>query len=78
MSKSANKTLIGAFVVGATALLLLAIAVFGSGKLFQTTSRYVLFFDGSISGLSVGSPDLFAASRWGASSKSGSRATLII
>ena len=53
MSKSANKTLIGAFVVGATALLLLAIAVFGSGKLFQTTSRYVLFFDGSISGLSV-------------------------
>ena len=39
MSKSANKTLIGAFVVGATALLLLAIAVFGSGKLFQTTSR---------------------------------------
>ena len=50
MSKSANKTLIGAFVVGATALLLLAIAVFGSGKLFQTTSRYVLFFDGSISG----------------------------
>ncbi|MFQ8737158.1 MAG: MlaD family protein [Bilophila wadsworthia] len=59
MSKSANKTLIGAFVVGATALLLLAIAVFGSGKLFQTTSRYVLFFDGSISGLSVGSPVLF-------------------
>ena len=31
MSKPANKTLIGAFVVGATALLLLAIAVFGSG-----------------------------------------------
>ena len=79
MSKSANKTLIGAFVVGATALLLLAIAVFGSGKLFQTTSRYVLFFrrfhqrafrrlSGSCS----------AASRWGASLKSGSRATLII
>ena len=59
MRKPANKTLIGAFVVGATALLLLAIAVFGSGKLFQTTSRYVLFFDGSISGLSVGSPVLF-------------------
>ena len=38
MSKSANKTLIGAFVVGATALLLLAIAVFGSGKLFQTVT----------------------------------------
>lgn len=59
MSKSPNKTLIGAFVVGAVALLLIAIAVFGSGKLFQTTSRYVLFFDGSISGLSVGSPVMF-------------------
>ena len=59
MSKSANKTLIGAFVVGATALLLIAIAVFGSGKLFENTSRYVLFFDGSISGLSVGSPVMF-------------------
>ena len=59
MSKSANKTLIGAFVVGATALLLLAIAVFGSGKLFQTTSRQGLFFAGSISGLPGGSPVLF-------------------
>lgn len=59
MSKSANKTLIGAFVVGAVSLLLIAIAVFGSGKLFQTTSRYVLFFDGSINGLSVGSPVMF-------------------
>ena len=59
MSKSANKTLIGAFVVGALALLVLAIAVFGSGKLFQSSSRYVLFFEGSISGLSVGSPVMF-------------------
>ena len=31
MSKTANKTLIGAFAVGAAALLLLAVAVFGSG-----------------------------------------------
>ncbi len=59
MSKSANKPLIGAFVVGAIALLLVAIAVFGSGKLFQSTSKYVLFFEGSISGLSVGSPVMF-------------------
>ena len=57
--KTASKTLIGAFVVGATALLILAIAVFGSGRLFEGSSRYVLFFDGSISGLSVGSPVMF-------------------
>ena len=34
MSKSANKTLIGAFVVGATALLLLAIADEGADEGF--------------------------------------------
>ena len=43
MSKTANKTLIGAFAVGAAALLLLAVAVFGSGMLFKETARFVLF-----------------------------------
>lgn len=59
MSKSANKTVIGAFVAGALALLFLAIAVFGSGRLFQSSTRYVLFFDSSIKGLSLGSPVMF-------------------
>ena len=59
MSKSANKTVIGAFVAGALALLVLAIAVFGSGRLFQSSTRYVLFFDSSIKGLSLGSPVMF-------------------
>ncbi|MCK9430345.1 MAG: MlaD family protein [Candidatus Omnitrophica bacterium] len=56
MSKKANKTLIGAFVIGAVFLLIIAIIVFGSGTLFRRTNRYVLFFDGSIKGLSVGAP----------------------
>ena len=59
MSKSANKTLIGAFVVGATASCCSLSPFSAQARLFQTTSRYVLFFDGSISGLSVGSPVLF-------------------
>lgn len=59
MSKSASKTLIGAFVVGAVTLLVIALAVFGSGMMFNTTTRYVVFFDSSISGLSVGSPVMF-------------------
>lgn len=59
MSKSPSKTLIGAFTVGAAALLLLAIGVFGSGTLFKETARFVLFFDKSITGLSVGSPVVF-------------------
>lgn len=57
--KKANKTLIGAFVVGAVVLLLIAIMVFGSGALFKQSDKYVLFFDGSIKGLSEGAPVIF-------------------
>lgn len=56
MSKKANKALIGGFVVGAIVLLIVSVVVLGSGSLFKRTNRYVLFFDGSIKGLSVGAP----------------------
>ncbi len=56
MSKPVSKTLIGAFVAGALALVCLAVVIFGSGKLFQSTAKFVLFFDSSISGLNIGSP----------------------
>lgn len=59
MIKKANKTAIGAFVIGAVALLIIAILVFGSGALFKQSDKYVLFFDGSVKGLSVGAPVLF-------------------
>ncbi len=59
MSKKANYTAIGAFVIGAAVVLAAGIAVFGSGLLFQRTVKYVLFFDGSIKGLSVGAPVIF-------------------
>ena len=59
MSKSANKTAIGAFVTGAIALLVVAIAVFGSGEFLKEKTRYVLFFDSSIKGLSMGSSVMF-------------------
>lgn len=59
MSKSASKTLIGLFVVGALTLLCVAIAVFGSGRLFKDSIKMVLIFDSSISGLSMGSPVVF-------------------
>lgn len=55
MSKKANKTLIGVFVLGAVALLFIAVLVFGSGKFFKQRPSYVLFFEGSLKGLSVGS-----------------------
>lgn len=59
MSRKASKTLIGAFVVGAAAILVLALLVLGSGKFFSKSQYYVLFFDGSVKGLNVGSPVMF-------------------
>jgi paraquat-inducible protein B len=59
MSKPANKTLIGGFVVGALALVVIAIVVLGSGKLFSDRQKGVLYFDGSVKGLNVGSPVMF-------------------
>jgi paraquat-inducible protein B len=59
MSKKAKKTLIGAFVAGAVALLVIGLIVFGSGKLFRRTNKYVLFFKDSVKGLAVGAPVTF-------------------
>jgi paraquat-inducible protein B len=50
---------IGAFVVGAVALLVMGIVVFGSGRLFADTTPFILHFAGSVDGLSVGSPVKF-------------------
>jgi len=59
MSKKANKTAIGVFVVGSAALLVIAVLVFGSGALFRQSDKYILFFNGSVKGLSVGAPVIF-------------------
>jgi len=56
MSKTASKTVIGAFVVGAVALGVAAVLVFGSGKFLSDRPKYVMFFDGSLKGLQVGAP----------------------
>ncbi|NJD62217.1 MAG: MCE family protein [Deltaproteobacteria bacterium] len=56
MGKQASRTVIGAFVVGAVALGVAGILVFGSGKFLHERTRYVMFFDGSLKGLQVGSP----------------------
>jgi paraquat-inducible protein B len=57
--KRADKTKIGMFVVGAVVLLVVAILVFGSGALFKQSDKYIVFFDGSVKGLSVGAPVIF-------------------
>ena len=65
MSKKANKTVIGVFVVGAVALLVTGILVFGSGEFFKQSDKYVVFFDGSVKGLSEGAPVIFRGVRIG-------------
>jgi paraquat-inducible protein B len=59
MSKMANKSLVGAFVIGAVVLAVIAVIIFGSGKFFQKIQTYVVYFQGSVKGLNVGSPVIF-------------------
>jgi paraquat-inducible protein B len=59
MSRRANPKLIGGFVVGAIVLMVIAALVFGIFTFFQNTRRLVVFFEGSVEGLNIGSPVLF-------------------
>jgi paraquat-inducible protein B len=59
MSRKANKSLIGAFVLAAIALAVAAVIILGSGKFFRKTHKFVMFFQGSVKGLNVGSPVMF-------------------
>ena len=59
MSRRANPMWVGAFVLGAAALAVAAIAVFGSGRLFRETHAFVLYFQGSVNGLNIGAPVKF-------------------
>lgn len=54
MSKKANTTAIGLFVIGAAALLVCGVLYVGSSSAFSKTERYVLYFDESINGLDIG------------------------
>jgi paraquat-inducible protein B len=56
MNKKISPAMIGAFVLGAIALIVIAILVFGSGRLFRQTRNFVLYFDTSVNGLRIGAP----------------------
>lgn len=65
MSKHANPTLIGSFVVGAVALTVAGILLFGGGGLFVDDLRVVTHFQESITGLEPGSPVRFRGVQMG-------------
>jgi paraquat-inducible protein B len=58
MAKQANRMMIGGFVVLALIILAVSLVVFGSGKFFKKTQKFVLYFDEPVKGLDVGAPVL--------------------
>ena len=56
MTRKANPTIVGSFVLGAIALTTGALVAFGTGSLFHPRPKAVAFFQGDIQGLSVGAP----------------------
>jgi paraquat-inducible protein B len=66
MSKPVNPYTIGAFLVGSLVLLIAGILIFGGGQFFKKKADYVIYFDGTLSGLSVGAPVTLQGVRIGA------------
>ena len=54
MGKRVNPAFVGAFVLGAIGLIVVAVVLFGSGKLFTRTHEYVVYFAGDVNGLRPG------------------------
>ncbi len=56
MSKPVNAYSIGVFLVGALALAIVAILIFGGGQFLKKKDEYVIYFDSVLDGLKVGAP----------------------
>ena len=56
MNKKSSTTLIGVFVITAVVLVTTGIIILGGGKFLSKTETYVMYFEGSLHGLSVGAP----------------------
>jgi paraquat-inducible protein B len=65
MSKQANPQIIGAFVVGALVLVVAGVLLLGGGQFFKERKGFVMFFQGSVQGLSKGAAVAFKGVRIG-------------
>src|SRR5262249_16834714 len=59
MSRRASPTAVGAFVIAAVVLAVAGLVLVGSGRLFHRTYPFVVYFRGSVPGLSPGAPAKF-------------------
>ncbi len=59
MAKQANRKMIGSFVLIGVGILAASVAIFGSGDWFKESLDYVLYFQESVKGLTVGAPVLY-------------------
>lgn len=65
MSQKASPTAIGAFVLGAVALIITGLLTFGSGKFLKDVENHVLIFRGNTKGLNIGAPVNFRGVKFG-------------
>ena len=61
----ANPKLIGGFVLGAVALVVIGVLLFGGAKFLTEKRTFVAYFEGSVKGLNVGAPVEFQGVRVG-------------
>jgi paraquat-inducible protein B len=59
MARKTNPAIIGGFLVGAVILAVAGLVIFGGGKFFRSTQRWVAYFDESVKGLAIGAPVTF-------------------
>ena len=59
MSRKASPVVVGSFVVGGIALLIVGLVLLGTLRLFQEKQRFVVYFDSSVFGLRIGAPVMF-------------------
>lgn len=65
MAAQADPKVVGGFVVGAIALIVLGLLVFGGGQFFTERLRFIAYFPGSVQGLRVGAPVSFRGAQIG-------------
>ena len=59
MGKRANPTIVGAFVLGALAIVIAVVIGLGSSHLFRHEHKFVMFFSSDVNGLAIGAPVKF-------------------